>query len=144
MAVFCNISNLSAFGQSWLSCSESPVSSLKAAYFEGYLKTKGEEYLKKKSAVPTALLCLWCLLKRTCKIVVSAHRSKTFPEVIALCGFVRSYVLIHSSSRLHSAGVCLDLLEVFINKNKSNISLCCLQTYPQSMEGIGEPRPAAW
>lgn len=141
MAVFCNISNLSAFGQSWLSCSESPVSSLKAAYFEGYLKRGG--ILKKKSAVPTALLCLCCLLKRTCKIVVSAHRNKTFPEVIALCGFVRSYVLIHSSSRLHSAGVCLDLLEVFKNKNKSNISLCCLQTYPWSMEGIGEPRPAA-
>lgn len=134
MAVSCHRSNLSAFCQDCLSCSKSPVSSLKAAYFEGC-----SGILQNKNCCTNCVALLMLFVKKNLWDSGYCSQEQNFSwSHCPVIWFVRPYALIHSCSSLQRTAVCLDPLEVFKNKRKSNIYLCCLQAYPQSMEGRGE------
>lgn len=132
VAVFCNRSNLSAFGQSMLSYSEFPVSGLKAAYFEAYSGI----LQNKKVLYPLYCFAYVICLKEPVRWWLLLIGTKLSSSHCPVLWFVRPCALTHSYSHLHSTVVCLDHWEVFKNKNKNTISLCCFQTYPQSMEGM--------
>lgn len=126
MAVSCHRSNLSAFCQDCLSCSKSPVSSLKAAYFEGC-----SGILQNKNCCTNCVALLMLFVKKNLWDSGYCSQEQNFSwSHCPVIWFVRPYALIHSCSSLQRTAVCLDPLEVFKNKRKSNIYLCCLQAYP--------------